>query len=203
MVFADLNAKAPSKAEAIRKLMVDAGVAHVDGAITGPPPQRTNQPTNIFVSGPSMDRLAFLASPHVRLIQCGADPIAASKLKMCISASTKARLTTYLMALIAAKRLGIYNSFKQAQQGSDPEAWNLVARTGPRMAAAAGRWGEEFEEVAQMMDDVGLPPELYEGVSEMFRVLEASPLGGETKETLDPNRTIDEFIKIIAESQGD
>ena len=195
--FVDLNAIAPSVSKQIGDLVESKGATFIDAAIAGPPP--VNRTTNFYVSGPARSALRFLASPQIRLIDCGEENGNASALKMCVSASTKARLTTYLMALIAAKKMGIYELYVAAQKNSDPEAWKLIEGTGPRMAAAADRWGEEFNEVALMMEDVGLPPTLYAGVAEMFEYLEASPLGHETKETLDPNRSIHEFVEKLSE----
>lgn len=195
--YVELNAIAPSVSKQIGRVIQAKGATFIDAAITGPPPIK--RAVNFYISGPERESLGFLSSPQLRLVDCGDENGNASALKICVSASTKARVTTYLMALIAAKKLGIYDLYASAQKSSDPTAWKIIEGTGPRMAAAASRWSEEFDEVARMMEDVGLPATLYHGVSEMFQHLEASPLGHETKETLDPNRTIDEFVSIVAD----
>jgi hypothetical protein len=72
----------------------------------------------------------------------------------------------------------------------------------PRLAADAERWIGEMEEIAATFESAGLPRGFHDGATEIFRLLAATPLAAETRETLDPDRTLDEAVAIFAEKIG-
>jgi hypothetical protein len=55
-----------------------------------------------------------------------------------------------------------------------------------------------MEEIAATLASVGVTPGFHEGAAEIYRVLNRTPFAEETRETLDPSRTIDEAIPVYA-----
>ena len=70
----------------------------------------------------------------------------------------------------------------------------------PFLAADAGRWIGEMEEIAATMAEVGVTDGFHQAAADIFRLLDASPLGLETRETQDKSRTLDDAIKIYADA---
>jgi hypothetical protein len=68
----------------------------------------------------------------------------------------------------------------------------------PRIPADAGRWIGEMEEIAATLAAAGIPSGFHDGAAEICRVLDRTPFALETRETLDPSRTIDEAIPVYA-----
>ena len=70
----------------------------------------------------------------------------------------------------------------------------------PFYAADAGRWAGEMDEISKTFMDAGVSGNLHRGAAEVFRLLDASPLGAETRETLNQDRTLDQAINIYADT---
>ena len=56
-----------------------------------------------------------------------------------------------------------------------------------------------MEEIAATFGDAGLPPGFHEAAGDVFRLLARSHFAGETRETMNPDRTLDEAIRAYAE----
>jgi hypothetical protein len=100
--------------------------------------------------------------------------------------------------LLAAWQLGIYD--EAVAEYADSQTGALAAMRGrvPRIPADAGRWTGEMEEIAATLAEVGVPSGFHDGAAEICRILERTPFAGETRETLDPSRTIDQAIPVYA-----
>jgi ureidoglycolate lyase len=72
----------------------------------------------------------------------------------------------------------------------------------PRLPVDAGRWIGEMEEIAATLGDAGLPREFHEGAANLFRLLENTPIAAETRETIDPTRTLEDVLAIYAGTFG-
>jgi hypothetical protein len=59
-----------------------------------------------------------------------------------------------------------------------------------------------MEEIAETFGSVGVTPLLHKGAAEVFRLLDASPLGAETRETQDKSLSLDRALVIYAETLG-
>jgi hypothetical protein len=70
----------------------------------------------------------------------------------------------------------------------------------PTLAADAGRWAGEMDEIAQTFGDVGLTPKMHKGAGDMFLLMDSTPLGEETRETADRSRTLQETAQIFADA---
>ncbi len=197
LLFAEMSAKAPTTSEEMAALIRGAGGHYVDGAITGPPP--VSGPCNFLLSGEHAKDLRQIGGGNILVHVHDEHPFAASAIKMCVSAATKAKLATYMAAAIAAKQYGVYETFETGFKQAMPHEWKSFVKSGPRMAAAAERWAAEFDEAAKTIEAAGLPAHLYDGVGEIYRLLQVSPLGAETKETLDTARDVETFVSIVSD----
>ncbi len=70
------------------------------------------------------------------------------------------------------------------------------------MPPKAYRWVGEMEEIATCFADLGMTPNILLGAADIFRFVADTPIGKETPETRDRNRTGDGVIKALAESMG-
>ena len=68
-----------------------------------------------------------------------------------------------------------------------------------RLPANAHRWIGEMEEISSTFEDLGVTPHFHKGAAEMYRLLNSTPFGSETPETIDQNRTAWETIRAAAD----
>jgi hypothetical protein len=57
-----------------------------------------------------------------------------------------------------------------------------------------------MDQISDTFDSVGMTPNLHKGAADIFRLLDASPLGAETRETYEKSRTMKQSIEIYAET---
>ena len=56
------------------------------------------------------------------------------------------------------------------------------------------------DELIDTFDTVGITPNLHKGAADVFRLLNTSPLGAETRETYDKSRTMKRSVEIYAQT---
>jgi 3-hydroxyisobutyrate dehydrogenase-like beta-hydroxyacid dehydrogenase len=167
-VFVDCNAIAPATAHEVARIVEDGGAAYVDGGIVGSPPA-PDRGTRLYLAGARSDAVASLfdGTPVAARV-LGADPTAASALKMAYAAWTKGSAALLLAARAAAERLGVEEALLAEWAHSLPD---LPARA-ERAAADAGdkgwRWVGEMEEIARTFADAGLPAGFHRAAAEVF-----------------------------------
>jgi 3-hydroxyisobutyrate dehydrogenase-like beta-hydroxyacid dehydrogenase len=164
-IFVEANAISPERSVRIAETVAAAGARAVDGAIIGPPPG-DGSAARIYLSGAddgtddAVERAAAVfrgtdAEPVVVAGGLGA----ASALKMSFAAFNKASLVLAAVSHALAAR-------HQVTDHLIAEAERLtrspLARPGalPGLAARAWRWAPEMREIADTLDDAGLPPDL-------------------------------------------
>jgi hypothetical protein len=67
-------------------------------------------------------------------------------------------------------------------------------------ACDAGRWAGEMDQISATFGAAGMTPNLHKGAADVFRLLDASPLSVETRETHDKSRSMQRSIEIYAET---
>ena len=92
--------------------------------------------------------------------------------------------------------LAIYAAFSLAKDE------DLMNKRVPFYAADAGRWAGEMDEISKTFSLAGVSGNLHRGAADIFRLLDASPLSSETRETIDQSRSLDEAIQIYADTVG-
>jgi 3-hydroxyisobutyrate dehydrogenase-like beta-hydroxyacid dehydrogenase len=164
-VWVDANAVAPATAAEIAA----AVPRFVDGGIVGPPPRRDGT-TRLYLSGPGAGAVtALFGGTRLEAVDLGADPTAASAIKMAYAAWTKGSAALLLATRELAERLGVGDALAAENARSQP---GLDARWESARAAAAEkgwRWIGEMEEIARAFADAGLPPGFHEAAADVYR----------------------------------
>jgi 3-hydroxyisobutyrate dehydrogenase-like beta-hydroxyacid dehydrogenase len=194
--YADCNAVSPETARAIGETIAAVGADFIDGGIIGAAPGKSDTPVRLYVSGPRAEVMAALEGPEIDLRPCGAEIGRASAVKMCYAAVTKGTNTLHTAALIAAEALGIGETLHREFAESQPAAYRRMRVTVPRLPADAARWIGEMEEIARTFESVGVTPRFHEGARDVFALLAATPLAAETRETLDPHRSLEQALEV-------
>jgi 3-hydroxyisobutyrate dehydrogenase-like beta-hydroxyacid dehydrogenase len=199
--FADCNAISPMTAMAIAEDAENAGIPFIDAGIIGRAPSADSK-TQFYASGPHAIHLSVLDGKGMSVSVLSDRVGDASALKMCFASITKGSNALYAAALIAAARYGLSGELAHELESRAPNAWQAMNGSVPWLAADAERWTGEMEEIAATYDAVGLPDGFHQGAADLFRHLAATPLGDETRETLDRTRTLEQTIAILAKAAG-
>ena len=195
--FADCNAISPRTTHEIGALMAGIGAPYIDAGIIGPGPGTREQPTRFYVSGPGVAAMDALRGPHIEVIEMGPEIGRASAIKMCYAAVTKGTWTLHAAALMAAEALGVSPDLHAEFQYSQAKAYAEMARMVPRLPLDAGRWIGEMHEIGDTLDGVGVTPRFHRGAAEVFELLVRTPVARETRETVDPNRSLEQALAIF------
>ena len=182
--------------------MSDCGVSCIDAGIVGPPPGKGAQPTRFYVSGPEANIMDAIDSAGISVRQMGPEIGRASAIKMCYAAVTKGSWTLSTAALTTAEVMGLTDLYLAELESSRPHVAAEMRRMVPRLPVDAGRWIGEMEEIAATLSDAGLPRGFHEGAADLFRLLENTPIAAETRETIDPARTLEDALAIYADTLG-
>ncbi len=197
-VYVDCNAVSPATAQSIADLMADAVVPFIDAGIIGMAPGKGTA-TRFYVSGPDTTAIESLNGMGIDVIPMGPVVGRASAIKMVYAGLTKGTWTLHTAVLMAAERLGVRQELTKEFAFSQKAALAGMERTVPRLPADAGRWIGEMEEIAATFDQAGVTSGFHDGAAEVFRVLEQTPFAEETRESMDPDRDLDEAIPVFAE----
>jgi len=195
-LFVDCNAIAPASSRAIAAIVGAAGADFVDGGIIGSPPGIA-APPRLYVSGDAAERLCALEGPQLKVVPLGREVGRASALKMCYAALTKGTMTLDTAVLLAGAQLGVSAELAAELADSQPAAWARMGKRVPWLAGNAGRWVGEMEEIAATFAAAGLPESFHLAAAEIFRLLAATPLAAETRESADRSRSLDEALGVF------
>jgi 3-hydroxyisobutyrate dehydrogenase-like beta-hydroxyacid dehydrogenase len=183
-LYIDANAISPGTARAIG----DRFARFVDGGIVGPPPTGPGS-TRLYLAGAEASRVAdlFQATPvETRIV--GAEPGAASAVKMCFASWTKGTSALLLAIRAVAEVEGVTEALLGEWETSLPE---LVARS-ERVAATSGpkawRFESEMIEIATTFAAAGLPDGFHLSAADVYRQL--APLKGSREPSLDEVLTL-------------
>jgi hypothetical protein len=167
-VYVDANAIAPSTVAAIDGIITERGGQLVDGGLVGPPAEHPGT-TRLYLSGDRAEAVAglFLGGPlEARVI--GADPGAASALKMCYAAYTKGTAALLLAVVALAEATGVAPALSAEWDRSQRDLPDRVAATARGSAPKAWRWVGEMEEIASTFADAELPDGFHRAAAEVF-----------------------------------
>ncbi|HEX9465718.1 MAG TPA: DUF1932 domain-containing protein [Alphaproteobacteria bacterium] len=198
LVYVDCNAISPRSTREVGEIVTAAGAVFVDGGIIGPPPKPAEAKTRLYVSGPDAARVTELRRPglDIRAVEGGIG--AASALKMCYASMTKGMMALATQALVSAETLGVSAALRAEMTLSRADVLADIDRNLPRVAPKAYRWVAEMEEIAATFADVGMTPEVFDGVARVYRMVADSPLGRETPETRGRGTTVADYVAVLA-----
>ena len=197
--FADCNAVSPQTTATMASIVDDAGGRYIDASIIGTAPG-TGRTPRFYVSGPNADIMMELDDKGIIIRHLGDAIGRASGIKMCYAALTKGTFALHVALLTAAEAMGLSEELRAEFSASQPDRLNRMQTDLPELPANAHRWVGEMEEIAATFDYVGVTPFLHQGAAEVYRLLSATPLGQETPETVDRERTLEQTISIVAQS---
>lgn len=195
--FADCNAIAPATSAQVGARIAEVGASYIDGGIIGNAPGKA-APPRFYVSGPDTAPMQALDGKGIVVKPLGPEIGRASAMKMCYAAATKGTFSLHAAVLTAARSLGMYeyliDEFADSQQAMLKQMENLV----PRLPADADRWAGEMDEIAATFEGAGVTPDFHRGAAWILRLIAGTPFAAETRETMDPNRTLEDRVRVYA-----
>ena len=197
-LFAECNAIAPQLVRELEPIITDAGGRFVDVSIIGGPPRPGYSP-HFYVSGEHVSQFEYLINFGLTVLQLDGDVGQASGIKMCYAAMTKGSWTLYTELLMAAELMGLTEPLMAEFQSGQQAVLQRMERTIPTVPPRSRRWISEMEEIRDTFAHLGMTPNLFEGVAEMYRFIGDTPLGEEFPESRDHDRTFTETIHQLAQ----
>lgn len=195
--YADCNAVSPMTMRRVAEVIGAAGAPVIDCGIIGLNPVKAPG-TRFYVSGPDCAPMLALGSDSMRVVPLGADIGRASALKMVYAALTKGTAALQTALLLAAARMGVYDELLAEFEGSQAAALKAMRGRIPALPADAVRWAPEMDEIADSLASVGVPEGFHRGAAGLYRLMAQTPYAAETRETLDPDRTLEETLAAMA-----
>jgi 3-hydroxyisobutyrate dehydrogenase-like beta-hydroxyacid dehydrogenase len=182
IAFADLNAVSPQTAHDADRLVREAGGMFIDGGIIGPPPRGEKDKPRIYVSGPDAYLLEQISHPNLLMRVMSERVGDASGVKMCYAAMTKGTTALAVELLVAARRLGVEQALEKELRESRNDVFDWQVKNIAVMPPKAYRWVPEMEEIAKTFGDLGLTRRIFEGATDIYALVAATPLGKESPE---------------------
>jgi len=182
IAFADLNAVSPQTARDTDRLIRDAGGVFIDGGIIGPPPRGEKDRPRIYVSGPDAYLMEGINHPNL-LVRVLSERIGdASGVKMCYAAMTKGTTALAVELLVAARKLGVEQALEKELRESRNDVFEWQMKNIAVMPPKAYRWVPEMQEIAKTFGELGLTRQIFEGATDIYTMVAATPLGKESPE---------------------
>ena len=182
IAFADLNAVSPQTARDTDRLIRDAGGVFIDGGIIGPPPRGEKDRPRIYVSGPDAYLMERINHPNL-LVRVLSERIGdASGVKMCYAAMTKGTTALAVELLVAARKLGVEQALEKELRESRNDVFEWQMKNIAVMPPKAYRWVPEMQEIAKTFGELGLTRQIFEGATDIYTMVAATPLGKESPE---------------------
>jgi 3-hydroxyisobutyrate dehydrogenase-like beta-hydroxyacid dehydrogenase len=182
IAFADLNAVSPQTARDSDRLIREAGGMFIDGGIIGPPPRGEKDKPRIYVSGPDAYLFEQISHPNL-LIRVMSERVGdASGVKMCYAAMTKGTTALAVELLMAARKLGVEQALEKELRESRSDVLDWQVKNIATMPPKAYRWVPEMQEIAKTFGELGLTRRIFEGATDMYALVAATPLGKESPE---------------------
>jgi 3-hydroxyisobutyrate dehydrogenase-like beta-hydroxyacid dehydrogenase len=182
IAFAELNAVSPQTAKDADRMIRDAGGMFIDGGIIGSPPRGEKDRPRIYVSGPDAYLLEQIKHPNLQIRVMSERVGDASAIKMCYAASTKGATALAVELLVAARKLGVEQALEKELRESRNDAFEGHLKAIAGMPSKAYRWVPEMQEIAKTFGEVGLTRHIFEGATDIYAMIAATPLGKESPE---------------------
>lgn len=199
VLFAECNAIAPQLAVKLEPVITEAGGRFVDASIIGSPPRGGRSP-RFYTSGPNAPEFEQMREFGLDVRNIGPNTGQASGIKMCYAAMTKGSSALYSELLMAADLLGLSEHLKAEFQSSQSAVYERMERGLPTVPARARRWVSEMQEIEATFEHLGMTPNIFRGVADMYQLIGRTPLGDEKPEdTRFDHRGLEETIHILAD----
>jgi 3-hydroxyisobutyrate dehydrogenase-like beta-hydroxyacid dehydrogenase len=193
-IYVDANAVSRATAEQIGEIATRSGASFVDGGIIGPPVQRAGS-TRLYLSGPRADEVSKLfAASMLDARAIGAEPGAASALKIAYAAWTKCTDALVLAILTLAAIEGVDKALLAEWSVSQPDLERKSTRAAAVATPKAWRYVGEMKEIAATFEAAGLPSGFHDAAAAICERLASF------KDLTDPPPTVEAVVKILRSS---
>ena len=182
IAFADLNAVSPQTAREADRMIREAGGMFIDGGIIGPPPRGEKDKPRIYVSGPDAYLFESISHPNLLMRVLSERVGDASGVKMCYAAMTKGTTALAVELLVAARKLGVEQALEKELRESRNDVFEWQMKNIAVMPPKAYRWVPEMQEIAKTFGELGLTRQIFEGATDIYTMVAATPLGKESPE---------------------
>ena len=193
-VFVDTNAVAPQTVQRMMLVCENADLPFLDGGIVGGPPTGATRP-RLYLAGSHADAVASLDGQAFEHVVLHGQVGQASMFKMLYAGLTKGLNALLVNQLMAAERAGLFEAYVEelamSQQALLAKAESVI----PRMPADAERWTPEMREIASALEKLDLPTGFHRAAEQVMQRLASSPFAAETRETVDPGRTVRDTLR--------
>lgn len=197
LLFAECNAIAPQTAKVMETVITSAGGRFLDASIIGGPPRNGRSP-RFYASGVHAPEFEQLRDFGLDVRNIGTTTGRASGIKMCYAAMTKGSAALHSQLLMAAEMMGLYQPLLQEFQREYTATIQRMEGWIPGVPAKSRRWVSEMQEIEATFGHLGMTPHLFEGVADMYRLIGETPLGDETPESRDGERSLEETIRLLS-----
>ncbi len=199
-VYADCNATSPQTAVEIQGIVEGAGAKFVDVGIIGAAPTGHDNVPNFYTSGPDAALLDELDGKGMKILNVGPEIGQGSAIKICNGAWTKGAFALYTAVMTAAEHYGCTEYLHPRLPNGQAGTVEKIDQAVTRLPADAGRYIGEMEQIAETFASIGLPSGFHAAASEMFQLLNQTPMASEHREEIDPNRTPLDTLKVIVDT---
>ncbi|GAA1580804.1 hypothetical protein GCM10009804_41760 [Kribbella hippodromi] len=153
-LYVEANPLSPASLREAQSVVPEA--TFVDAGVVGPPPTGGASPTHLMLSGTAADKIATLwANTAVTPMVVGSEPGAASAAKSAFALYNKGKAALAVLAFQLAEKHGVTDALTAQQTRTDAASLKDPALP-EQLRSVAWRWGPEFDELAETLDEAGL-----------------------------------------------
>ncbi len=196
-LFAECNAISPQLTKEMAPIITQAGGRFVDVSIIGGPPRPGYSP-RFYTSGDCAADFEQLGQYGLEVLRLDGAVGQASGIKMCYAAMTKGTSALHSQLLIAAELMGLTEPLLAEFRAGQGASVERMERNLPTVPPRSRRWVSEMEEIRDTFAYLGMTPNLFEGVADMYRFIGSTPLGEELPESRDRERTFTETVRQLS-----
>jgi 3-hydroxyisobutyrate dehydrogenase-like beta-hydroxyacid dehydrogenase len=190
-IYVDANAISRATAEEVGGIVSAAGARFVDGGIIGSPVKQAGT-TRLYLSGEHASEIAALFSRSMLDARAiGAQPGAASALKVAYAAWTKCTDALVLAIRAYAEHEGVDQALLDEWRISQPALEKKCSRAAAVAVPKAWRYVGEMREIAEAFDAAGLPAGFHNAAAEICERLAGF------KDQTDPGPTVTAVVEAI------
>ena len=182
-LVSDWNAVSPATARELEHLLAAAGLELLDGSISGGPP-RADHPTRVYLSGRSAAGVAAAAPAWIEARTVGDSVGFASAVKMCTASMYKGSSALLAHALVTAQAHGVLAQVLDDLGDAFPQLIDRAARLLAVSATKAERFVGEMREIAATQASVGLTPDLFEAMAEIYESMAEGQVAAQPPEAV-------------------
>jgi 3-hydroxyisobutyrate dehydrogenase-like beta-hydroxyacid dehydrogenase len=170
-IYVDANAVSRATAQQICEIVTKAGANFVDGGIIGSPVKRPGT-TRMYLSGEHAPEIAALFTHSMLDAKTiGAEPGAASALKVAYAAWTKCTDALLLAIRTFAASEGVDQALLQEWAISQPDLERRSQQAATGATPKAWRYVGEMKEIAATFEAAGLPAGFHNAAAELWERL--------------------------------